>query len=50
MVGIGRGGVADLQGLWSRVPVGAEVTVVLEPTRNAWAALAAWFTGGARGW
>jgi len=36
--------VADLQGLWSRVPAEAEVTVVLEPTRNAWAALAAWFT------
>lgn len=30
--------------LWARVPAGAAVTVVLEPTRNAWAPLAAWFT------
>lgn len=36
--------VADLERLWARVPVGAEVTVVLEPTRNAWAPLASWFT------
>ena len=36
--------VADLDRLWARVPAGAEVTVVLEPTRNAWAALASWFT------
>lgn len=32
----------DLEGLWARVPEGAEVTVVLEPTRNAWVPLAAW--------
>lgn len=35
--------VADLERLWARVPAGAEVTVVLEPTRNAWAPLASWF-------
>ncbi len=32
----------DLEGLWAKVPDGAEVTVVLEPTRNAWVPLAAW--------
>lgn len=37
---------ADLQRLWSRLPEGAtpgEVTIVMEPTRNAWVPLAAWF-------
>ncbi len=33
---------ADLQRLWAKLPAGAEVTVVLEPTRNAWVPLAAW--------
>ena len=33
---------ADLERLWAKVPEGAEVTVVLEPTRNAWVPLAAW--------
>jgi len=33
--------VRDLDRLWTRVPPGAEVTVVLEPTRNAWAPVAA---------
>jgi len=33
---------ADLERLWAKVPDGAEVTVVLEPTRNAWVPLAAW--------
>lgn len=33
---------ADLETLWEKVPDGAEVTVVLEPTRNAWVPLAAW--------
>lgn len=33
---------ADLEALWAKVPDGAEVTVVLEPTRNAWVPLAAW--------
>jgi transposase len=32
----------DLERLWAKVPDGAEVTVVLEPTRNAWVPLAAW--------
>lgn len=34
---------ADLEQLWGLVPAGAEVTVVMEPTRNAWVPLAAWF-------
>lgn len=34
---------ADLQQLWDLVPPGASVTVVMEPTRNAWVPLAAWF-------
>ena len=34
---------ADLQQLWDQVPPGASVTVVMEPTRNAWVPLAAWF-------
>ncbi len=34
---------AELDEFWSRVPEGAEVTVVMEPTRNAWVPLAAWF-------
>jgi transposase len=37
---------ADLRQLWVRLPDGAtaaEVTVVMEPTRNAWVPLAAWF-------
>jgi transposase len=33
---------ADLERLWAKVPEGAEVSVVLEPTRNAWVPLAAW--------
>jgi len=33
---------SDLEQLWAKVPDGAEVTVVLEPTRNAWVLLAAW--------
>lgn len=38
---------ADFEALWDKVPDDAEVTVVLEPTRNAWVPLAAWL--GARG-
>jgi hypothetical protein len=39
-----RTDVADLEGLWSRLPVEVEeVMVVMEPTRNAWVPLAAWF-------
>jgi transposase len=34
---------ADLQQLWEQIPPGAVVTVVMEPTRNAWVPLAAWF-------
>src|SRR6201996_837344 len=34
---------ADLQQLWGQIPPGAAVTVVMEPTRNAWVPLAAWF-------
>lgn len=37
---------ADLERLWERLPAGveaAEVTIVMEPTRNAWVPLAAWF-------
>jgi transposase len=33
---------ADLERLWAKIPEGADVTVVLEPTRNAWVPLAAW--------
>jgi transposase len=35
--------VADLEQLWARLPAGTELTVVMEPTRNAWVPLAAWF-------
>jgi transposase len=35
--------VADLDRLWQSIPPGATLTVVLEPTRNAWVPLAAWF-------
>jgi transposase len=34
---------ADLQQLWEQIPPGAALTVVMEPTRNAWVPLAAWF-------
>lgn len=37
---------ADLEALWSALPEGVEptdVTVIMEPTRNAWVPLAAWF-------
>lgn len=37
---------SELESLWSMLPTGADhadVTVVMEPTRNAWVALAAWF-------
>ena len=37
----------DLERLWAKMPAGAEVVVVMEPTRNAWVPLAAWL--GARG-
>lgn len=37
---------ADLEQLWSKLPpnvTAEDVTVVMEPTRNAWVPLAAWF-------
>jgi transposase len=40
---------ADLERLWAKIPDGAEVLVVMEPTRNAWVPLAAWLRArGAR--
>lgn len=33
---------ADLEKLWAKIPDGVRVVVVMEPTRNAWAPLAAW--------
>jgi transposase len=39
-----RTSAADLESLWARLPADAqEVMVVMEPTRNAWVPLAAWF-------
>jgi transposase len=39
-----RTDVADLESLWERLPAGAtETMVVMEPTRNAWVPVAAWF-------
>jgi transposase len=35
--------VADLEQLWQAIPAGAAVTIVMEPTRNAWVLLAVWF-------
>jgi transposase len=37
-----RTSTADLSRLWAKIPAGAAVTVVLEPTRNAWVPVAAW--------
>jgi transposase len=34
---------ADLQQLWEWIPAQTALTVVMEPTRNAWVPLAAWF-------
>ncbi len=33
----------DLEALWGSLPQDIELTVVMEPTRNAWVPLAAWF-------
>ena len=39
-----RTDVAELEQLWAKLPADAEeVMVVMEPTRNAWVPLAAWF-------
>ena len=35
--------VADLNQLWGQIPQPVALTVVMEPTRNAWVPLAAWF-------
>jgi transposase len=35
--------VADLERLWQSIPEQVSLTVVMEPTRNAWVLLAAWF-------
>lgn len=35
--------VDDLERLWRKIPDADEVVVVMEPTRNAWVPLAAWF-------
>ena len=32
----------DLKALWAKLPAGARVQVVMEPTRNAWVPVAAW--------
>ena len=34
--------IKNLTRLWERIPAGARVTVVMEPTRNAWVPLAVW--------
>lgn len=34
---------AGLEALWAMVPKAADVMVIMEPTRNAWVPLAAWF-------
>src|ERR1022692_3109215 len=38
----------DLERLWAKIPDGVRVTVMLEPTRNAWVPLAAWLQARAR--
>jgi transposase len=35
--------VDDLEAIWRSLPSGIELTVVMEPTRNAWVPLASWF-------
>src|SRR5215469_15044138 len=35
--------VADLNQLWGQIPQPVALTVVMEPTRNAWVPMAAWF-------
>jgi len=34
----------DLETLWTKIPDGVRVVVVMEPTRNAWVPLAAWLS------
>jgi transposase len=33
----------ELEELWASLPANGDITVVMEPTRNAWVPLAAWF-------
>jgi transposase len=33
---------AEMEALWAKIPDGAQVTVIMEPTRNAWVPLAGW--------
>src|SRR5215469_2512090 len=35
---------AELEALWAKIPDGARVTVIMEPTRNARVPLAGWLT------
>jgi transposase len=39
-----RSTVEDLEKLWASLPTGEDIMVIMEPTRNAWVLLAAWFT------
>jgi hypothetical protein len=41
--GGGSATMADLEWLWQSIADGVALTVVMEPTRNAWVPLAAWF-------
>jgi transposase len=38
-----RTATVELERLWARVPAGPRLQLVIEPTRNAWVPLAAWF-------
>ena len=38
-----RTATVELERLWAKVPAGARLQLVIEPTRNAWVPLAAWF-------
>ena len=38
-----RTAIVELERLWAKVPGGARLQLVMEPTRNAWVPLAAWF-------
>jgi len=38
-----RPSIAELQALWAKVPARGRLQLVMEPTRNAWVPLAAWF-------
>jgi hypothetical protein len=38
-----RATAADPERLWTKIPAGTEVMVIMEPTRNAWVPLPAWF-------